>query len=95
MAIPERFHIAVLATAFRWLVLSLACLSCMAWCSSAVAPDYSGDFPGIRSRFLVGEVPATTTPTAKVFDITTHGAKADGITDSTQVCYVENPKLKK
>lgn len=56
----------------------------MAWCSSAVAPDYSGDFPGIRSRFLVGEVPATTTPTAKVFDITTHGAKADGITDSTQ-----------
>ncbi|KAA0046656.1 exopolygalacturonase clone [Cucumis melo var. makuwa] len=80
MAITERLHIA----AARGLILGLALLSSMAQCSSAIASDYSGDFVGIRSRFLIGAAPATTTPTAKVFDIIAHGAKADGRTDSTQ-----------
>lgn len=87
MTIPERFHVA----AVRGLVLGLTLLSSMVWCSSAAAPHYSGDFFGTRSRFLTGAAPATTTttttPTAKVFNIIAHGAKADGRTDSTQVSY--------
>ncbi|XP_022153883.1 polygalacturonase ADPG2-like [Momordica charantia] len=57
MAIPERSHAA--AAARRLIILGMAWLSCMAWCSSAVAPNFFGDFSDGRGRSLAAAAPAT------------------------------------
>ncbi|XP_022146404.1 exopolygalacturonase-like [Momordica charantia] len=86
MAIPERFHAA--AAARRLIILGMACLSCMAWCSSAVAPNFFGDFSDGRGRSLLEAAPAAPAGAApgggKVIDVKVHGAVPDGKKDSTQ-----------